>query len=45
MEYKYYCKRCEEFFTVPTYAPPRCPMCFCERDMILGPYPVQEYEI
>jgi len=36
---------CEEFFILPPYAPTRCPMCFADARYILGPIPVQEYDI
>ena len=42
---KYSCKVCEEFFILPPYAPTRCPMCFADARYILGPIPVQEYDI
>ena len=45
MEYKYYCKKCEEFFTISYYGTSRCPRCFATKDMLLGPFPVKEYEI
>jgi len=45
MQYKYYCKRCEDFFVIPSYGTMRCPKCFAGKEMLLGPYPVSEYEI
>ena len=45
MKYKYYCKKCEDFFEIPNYGAMRCPRCFSGREMLLGPYPVEEYTI
>ena len=42
---KYYCTRCEEFFTLSPIAPLRCPMCYCDPRYILGPIPVKEIDI
>jgi len=39
---KYYCKRCEDFFSYSATAPRVCPICFSTD--ILGPIIVDEYE-
>jgi len=43
--WKYYCKRCEEFFFLSPLAPLRCPICFVHAGEILGPIPIREIDI
>ena len=44
-EVRFYCTRCQEFYTMSPIAPTRCPMCFCDRRYIIGPIPANVYDM